>query len=106
MKRAPSAFVDAQARLSARGQKLAEDLARALPPEDIERAEALLASLAYSASDPPDEPIQARDRSLIKDKLGELGRTIAARLRIELSERVRTPRDLRGLHQVLQAALP
>lgn len=103
--RTPSPFVDAQARLTQDGRRLARALSKALNPDDLAQAEALLASLAYSASDPPDEAIHARDRDVVKDKLGGLGKKAAARLRLELKERVKTPRDLRGLHQVIEAAL-
>ncbi|MBL4848976.1 MAG: hypothetical protein JKY65_25920 [Planctomycetes bacterium] len=104
MKRTHSAYVDAQARLSPRGQRLAQELRRTLTPDDLAQAEDLLARLAYSASDPPDELLQPRDRGLIKDKLSGLGKLAAARLKKELAAGVRTPRDLRGLHQVLDAA--
>ena len=104
--RTSSPYVDAQARLSAKGQTIAEELRRALNADDLARAEDLLRNVAYTAADPPDDALHARDRDAIKEKLADLGKQTAARLRIELRERVKTVRDLRGLHQVLEAALP
>jgi len=104
--RTPSPYVDARARLTPKGQTIAEELRRALNADDLARAEDLLGNLAYSAADPPDGALDARDRDAIKEKLADLGKQTGARLRIELRERVKTVRDLRGLHQVLEAALP
>ena len=105
MARTPSLYVDAEARLSPRGAQIAQELAQSLPEDDLLRAEGLLSKVAYSAADPPDEALDVRDRELLGEKLGALSEAAATRLRLELSERVRTPRDLRGLHQVLDAAL-
>jgi hypothetical protein len=104
--RKPSPYVDAKARLTAKAQGIAEEFRRALNPDDLARAEDLLSNLAYSAADPPDEALHAKDREAITEKLAGLGKQTAARLRLELRERVKTVRDLRGLHQVLEAALP
>lgn len=103
--RVASPYVDARARLSAKGQTIAGELRRALKPDDLAQAEDLLGSLAYSAADSPDAALHARDRDAVKDKLGGLGKQAAARLRLELRERVKTVRDLRGLHQVVEEAL-
>ena len=100
----PSAYVDDAARLTLEGERIAVELRGALPEDDLLRAEGLLAKVAYSAADPPDEVLEARDRELLGEKLGALGEAAARRLRLELDARVKTPRDLRGLHQVLLAA--
>lgn len=106
LRRVASPYVDAKARLTPKARTIAAELRRALNPDDLARAEDLLAKLAYSAADPPDDALHRGTRDAIKDKLSGLGKQAAARLRIELRERVKTVRDLRGLHQLLEEALP